>query len=243
MLLVSDYDGTYSNNDESIYLNNEAIEKFMKDGNTFVLSSGRSYTSLLKETIDYEIPYHYLGTNNGNCLFDSNGQLLYSSAIDRDILRSDAFNRMCDMSNRTRYYYEKVASDEYYPSRPINTVVFMINKRRITRKTVEALKELRNIAEDYEISDYPYQDVLCFFMKKKDVSKATGVEYLERNLQIPKKDIFTVGDAINDLEMIREYNGYQIGDRMSLSEVALDSYDTVHRLVKDIRSNKVKRRY
>ena len=70
MLLVSDYDGTYSNNDESIYLNNEAIEKFMKDGNTFVLSSGRSYTSLLKETIDYEIPYHYLGTNNGNCLFD-----------------------------------------------------------------------------------------------------------------------------------------------------------------------------
>ena len=47
MLLVSDYDGTYSNNDESIYLNNEAIEKFMKDGNTFVLSSGRSYTSLL----------------------------------------------------------------------------------------------------------------------------------------------------------------------------------------------------
>ena len=55
MLLVSDYDGTYSNNDDSIYLNNEAIEKFMKDGNTFVLSSGRSYTSLLKETIDYRI--------------------------------------------------------------------------------------------------------------------------------------------------------------------------------------------
>lgn len=81
------------------------------------------------------------------------------------------------------------------------------------------------------------------FYEKKDVSKATGVEYLERNLQIPKKDIFTVGDAINDLEMIREYNGYQIGDRMSLSEVALDSYDTVHRLVKDIRSSKVKRRY
>ena len=53
MLLVSDYDGTYSNNDDSIYLNNEAIEKFMKDGNTFVLSSGRSYTSLLKETIYY----------------------------------------------------------------------------------------------------------------------------------------------------------------------------------------------
>lgn len=243
MLLVSDYDGTYRNNDDSIYLNNEEIEKFMKEGNTFVLSSGRSYTSLSKEAMDYGIPYNYLGTNNGNCLFDSNGQLLYSSVIDKDTLKSDAFVKMCDLSNRTRYYYEKVVSDEYYPTRPINIVIFMINKRYVTEETVEILEELRSKAKDYEISDYLYQDTLYFLLRKKMVSKATGVEYLGRSLQMPKKDIFTVGDAINDLEMIREYNGYQIGNKAALSEVAIDSYDTVHHLVKDIRGNKIKRRY
>jgi hypothetical protein len=47
-LLVSDYDGTFANSINNIELNCKMISRFLGFGNHFVLSSGRSYNSLLK---------------------------------------------------------------------------------------------------------------------------------------------------------------------------------------------------
>ena len=42
-ILVSDYDHTFYLNDENIENNKEAVDRFRKEGNIFVIATGRSY--------------------------------------------------------------------------------------------------------------------------------------------------------------------------------------------------------
>ena len=41
-------------------LNIKRLNKFIQDGNIFLLNTGRPYDSIIKEIIKYKIPYHYL---------------------------------------------------------------------------------------------------------------------------------------------------------------------------------------
>ena len=85
-MLVSDYDGTYANGERNINLNSYAINGLLSTGHTFVLSSGRSYESLLRKTRINEIPYSYLGCADGNFLFDSEGNLLQGFFMSHEII-------------------------------------------------------------------------------------------------------------------------------------------------------------
>ena len=42
-ILVSDYDQTFYLNNEDIEINKEAVDRFRKEGNIFVIATGRSY--------------------------------------------------------------------------------------------------------------------------------------------------------------------------------------------------------
>ena len=56
-LLVCDFDGTYFKDEESILINNQEVQKWRRENNLFMLSSGRSFQSLKKMCIRYNIEY------------------------------------------------------------------------------------------------------------------------------------------------------------------------------------------
>jgi hypothetical protein len=52
---------------------------------------------------------------------------------------------------------------------------------------------------------HPNFSFLC--VKPKGISKSSGINYLKRKHKIKKEDIYTIGDSLNDYEMIKDYHG------------------------------------
>ena len=75
------------------------------------------------------------------------------------------------------------------------------------------------------------------------VNKGKSIKLLGKQLGIPKEEIYTIGDNTNDFELIRDYNGYRIGDHPDIIDVSLRKYDAVHQLIDDINKRKVLKRW
>lgn len=241
-ILVSDYDGTFANSSENIRLNCQKIYSFLEDGNTFVLSSGRDYSSLLRQVTHYGIPYSYLATADGSYLFDRKGNSLLSHKMSHDIVSSA--DRLKDISNckRLDYAYEREYSPLYRENDDISSISFVIDVSNVTREFDKEFIHLQENNPSYDFCTYGYGSEVYYMIKCKGMSKSSPILYLQKHLAVPKEDIFTIGDGLNDLEMIRDFNGFVIGDNEELNSCSLKRYDAVFSLVDDISKNLVKRR-
>ena len=241
-MLFSDYDGTFANTTKNISINCDAVANYMKRGNVFVLSSGRSFNSLFKKTIEHNIPYDYLACADGSYLFDKNGNLLLSHYVSHDAVSQVRELEDLAKFDRIDYTYERDYSVVYDNNEKIASISFVIKDKNINSKLNKRFLELKRENPQYDYVVYGFEDISYYMIKAKGISKSAPIAYLEDKLMVPKREIFTVGDGINDLEMIRDYNGFMIGDRIVLYDVALGKYDSVFGLVDDIINKKVKRR-
>lgn len=241
-MLVSDYDGTYANGERNINLNSYAINGLLSTGHTFVLSSGRSYESLLRKTRINSIPYSYLGCADGNFLFDSEGNLLQGFFMSHEIVDKIQKLKNVGAYERIDYTYEREYSTTYKPNEELGSISFVIKKSKITDELLREYNKLKEENPDYNFMPYSYDDTMYFMIRPKGISKSSPIIYLQNQLQIPTSEIFTIGDGDNDLEMIRDYNGFVIGSNERLHEVALGEYHSVHDLADDIAKKRVKRR-
>lgn len=242
-LLVSDYDGTLFTDERSMKINVKRIEAFVKEGNLFMLSSGRSFESLMGKVEEHNIPISYLATEDGSHLFDKNGTLLHEELMDLDIEDEihglKALNRHYGMQyGTTRKYYES------YPGLPVSSINFILNEDMINRQFNREWKRLEKAHKDrYEFLVYGYDSIYYYCIKPKGIDKAKPVDKLSEILELNKSSIFTIGDGDNDMPMIVKYNGYMIGDNEPLKKCSLKCYNEVYELIDDIEKQKVIRRW
>lgn len=69
-ILVSDYDRTFYLNKEGIKKNIETVEKFRKNGNLFVIATGRSFLDFKRKQYKYHFDYDYVILNHGATILD-----------------------------------------------------------------------------------------------------------------------------------------------------------------------------
>ncbi len=241
-LLVSDFDGTLHTNDINIKINIKRIQEFINNGNLFMLSSGRSYNSLMGKVIKYNIPYNFLATEDGSHLFDNKGNVLHEDIMDKSIVNEiniiRSLNKHKDIQFGTTY--------EYYSEDkglPVSSINFVIDKNMINKtfnKEWSCLK--RKHSNEYEFLIYGYGNEYYYCIKDKGIDKKKPVDELAKILKLDFNNIFTIGDGDNDFPMIMHYNGYMIGDNESLKKVALKCYNEVYELIDDIENQKIKRR-
>ena len=241
-LLVSDYDGTLDNNYHNLLLNIEAIKEFMNNGNKFVLSSGRDFRKLKMVTDKYNIPYDYLSTCDGTYLFDSNDDLVYRHMINRSILNKTSKLQKLDGIDYIEYSYPRSHSRDLIKGENLGGITFVIEKENIPRNVLNEFNRLKKENhKDYEFFIYnTFKNFLV--IRVKGISKSTPVSYLRKKLDIDYDNIYTIGNDLNDFPMIRDYNGYIVGNRVELENIALNRYNAVYELVNDIEKQKVKRR-
>lgn len=240
-LLVSDFDGTITTRENDIKINCTLIAKFMQDGNVFALSSGRSYQSLMTVVHKYGIAHNYLSCFDGICTYKNDGELLWKYEMNKEII--DKLSNLTKLNLHKSIYY--VYGDDYQEKKtnlPISGISILVKLEKLNSEFKREFAKLKEENKKYDFLTYPYGDEIFFIIKPSGINKSTSVEDLRRYLNIDKDDVFTVGDSLNDLEMIRDYNGYAIGDNKKLKEVAVDSYENVYTLINDIQKGKVKRR-
>ena len=84
-LLATDYDGTLKKNNHSLYLNLDAIDRFRSQGTKLAIVTGRSFSSIKKEILNYDINYDYVSCNNGLIVFDNNDNIINRKTLDNKI--------------------------------------------------------------------------------------------------------------------------------------------------------------
>ena len=227
-LLVSDYDQTLSMDDITIKLNIKKINEFRKNGNLFMLSTGRDYQSIKKEIKKYNINYDYLSCSDGTSLYDTSDNIFLAKLDYEDLKKTEYLK----LKYKLMISFFDINSDE---SRLPEERIIEIKSPSYKKIMAEILPYF----DKYLInSDYKcYYN--CILIKPKGVNKSTTIAYLEKKLDLSKKDIFTIGDHDNDSEMIRDYNGFSmLWGTKKAKEYSLKNYLIMCGLLNDIEKQK-----
>ena len=202
-ILISDYDGTFYQNDLDIKKNIDKVNEFRTLGNLFVLATGRSYVDLKQKIDKYKIPYDYLILNHGALLLSKDLEIIKVFTLDKEL--SDS---ILDYANNNKDIYDVVL---------INTF-----KKRVddTSNVVKILLKLYSYEKAFEVKNYideSYTNIRSYLVRDEDyylveivsseASKSFMIEKILEKEKIVKKNVFTIGDGINDIDMIKNYNG------------------------------------
>ena len=204
-ILISDYDGTFYQNDIDTKKNIDKVNEFRTLDNLFVLATGRSYVDLKQKIDKYEIPYDYLILNHGALLLSKDLEILKVFTLDKELVDSIL---------------------EYANNKDIYDVILIsaFDKNvKDTSNIVKIMLKLYSYDKALEVKNYidkSYTNIKSYFISEDNhylvevvsnkASKSLMIDKILDKEEIVKKNVYTIGDGINDIEMIRDYNGYRV---------------------------------
>ncbi len=200
-LLVSDYDGTFNEDNKlsKINKNIEAVKRFMDSGNIFAFATGRNYDSIKKEITKYHIPYNYLICSNGSIVFDHKDRVLFQNTILVDTVKKTLryLNKLGFVKSlELRDAYGRSTSDYNNVCEIVCTLKF--------KNSLDARMVREEIAF---LNSFSFMNVIMF---KEELDKKDGIYVVSGIEGIGKEDIYTIGDASNDRGMLEEFNGFKM---------------------------------
>lgn len=226
-LLVSDFDGTYFTDDINIKKNNQKIKEFRKNGNLFMLSSGRSYNSLKKMCIKYNIEYDYLSCGDGSILYDNNDNIVIKFNLNNDIL--DKFLSLKDLVKFDSIHYSY--PDDYYNEYLDDNLIglnLVVQNSFINTNFLNQFNILKNNYQNFDFLDYTHNGITFFCLKNKGINKSSTIKFLQKKLNLETNDIYTIGDNENDYEMLKLFQGFYIGNvSLKIQDVCIKGYNQV----------------
>ncbi len=253
-LLASDYDGTLRYGQDVMEKDIDALQEWKKDGNLFVIVTGRSYESINAQIQKYQIPVDYVITNNGGMVFDKEGKILLSQYLDYDVciqilhhikeydlVTSYVVN---DGVHRHRIVLKQGVEDHRYPNlKPDLTEAELLDMGHFAQivLSMPSIESSLDVAK--KINDLYYDQVVAYpnnyvvDIVPKDVSKASGMEFLSHFIEVEKEDVYTIGDGYNDIPLI----DYGVnGSVMAWADEDVKShakkeYNSICELIKDIK--------
>jgi len=222
-LLSSDYDGTLNVFEYDIHLNLSYIRRFMKEGNIFVLNTGREFKRIMPEIEKYDIPYNYLSCTDGNLLLNSRNEVIYSTNMHDDI---------SDMVYELKQKFPNIGLEpimHYGNILEYQLVTSEINEKLLLH--LEKICLLHNLC----YKTFHIKNKLYVYIGHREITKSSVIEEIMNLEKISKCDIFTIGDDMNDFEMIRDFNGYTFSwGNGKLKAVSQGECSSVADLVKKI---------
>lgn len=199
-VLVSDFDDTLYTNDYEKNL--ESINKFMQDGNIFIIATGRNFKSITTKLKEKNFLCNFYICKDGSSIYDSNFNLIYRKDID-----SKSVKGIIDilLKNNLKVYVDDTLN--YLTN-------YNISPNAIIAKIEDRSKEdsiLNEILKKYPVYGYLSRNWINIINKNN--SKANAIKFIINKYDLGN-DIYVVGDAVNDLSMLTEFNGYVIGDKL-----------------------------
>lgn len=223
ILLVTDYDNTYELHYEGLDLNKifnnnyNSVDDFVKSKNKFVIASGRHFDAM-KQTIDEKkIYFDYLITNNGAELYDKDYKLLYALPIDSVSLHTlQSLETKLNILFRHPYKSDLITSANIY-----------FEKRHIFEKIKKYLqKNLYNCIIEYKFPKIKIINDKC--------DKVIPIKIIQQIEKIESEKVYTIGDDINDIEMIKLYNGYSLYTANPIVKIiAKKSYESLSSFIEN----------
>lgn len=228
-LLATDYDGTLKKNNHSLYLNLDAIDRFRNQGNKLAIVTGRSFSSIKKEILNYDINYDYVSCNNGLIVFDNNDNIINRKTLDNKIA-----NIILDELEKDDSVVHINTYGDYEKVNNINNILEFSVRFKSRRQALLFKKYIED----------KLKEVRCINFENRlfigsDITKKDAVSFIHNLENIDKIKVYTIGDDINDLEMLKEFNGYKIfntNPRMIFNNIPVtkDVYTLIKKIDKKV---------
>lgn len=234
-IIFSDYDGTIKPffNNPNIFekitfkKNLSTINKFIDNGNQFVITTGRSTNSILEEIKKYNINFSYLTTYDGRVTLDKNLNILETKKIDKEILKilKKVIENDKLVENATIY-------NEFGVVKKIDSVVLVSLSSKYNHNVKKLLNEIFANEKSIDIIDNYYHNEILIAVKS---DKIDGAKFLIKQNNWNLGDIYSVGDSKNDLELLTEFEGYRMRHSHNSLLVPVENVtSSVHKLIKRI---------
>ncbi len=228
-ILVSDYDQTFYLNDEDIEMNKKAVSKFRKEGNIFVIATGRNYFDFHNKVELYNFEYDYVIINHGATILDKNGNVLANFSINNEIINK--IKEDLQLEKSIKYFCcSKLESRVDFEHRDLTKIGVIYNSKE---EAMFMNNIINNKYSNYVNSYYVTKNSVEIISNK--TNKSNAINLLLDRLNILKENIYTIGDGYSDIEMIKNFNGYAIINAVDeLKELAIKEYESVSNLIDEI---------
>ncbi len=193
--IISDFDGTL--HDQNFEKNIESIKKFVSSGNIFIINTGRTYESIYNAIKDYAIPYKYLICGDGAVIYDKSGHKIYDKYID-DTLKKQILESLTKYKDTREIVFDNNYTLIQNSNEKISRAFIKLTDIKSDQKIADELNNNKNIKS--------YLSAHWINISSKEINKMVAIEYLEKKENLGT--IYTIGDSVNDIEMLLKYNGY-----------------------------------
>jgi HAD superfamily hydrolase (TIGR01484 family) len=199
-ILVSDFDKTLFTDEYE--LNIELVNKFISEGNIFIIATGRPIYLLKPDMEKHNINYHYLICNDGAVIFDKEDKKIYEDNINNEDGKKIFYELQNDL-NLEKVFIDTTSDFSIDTNDTFNGIVALPIDRKKAYGTI-----------DYLCNKYPsiqgYLSHKWINILTKNASKGHAIKLLADINHWNTNEIITVGDNKNDLSMSHDFNSYAI---------------------------------
>jgi HAD hydrolase, family IIB len=229
-VLASDFDNTLFVEEEISFEENiKSIREFMLMGNIFIIITGRSYTDLKQMLNKYKIPYNYLFCEDGARIYNNMDLCIDEVKINHEKVE----NILEILENYNCGYILDDGIEETTDTKNVVKVVIPYTDKKL------ASKILRDITKHVEIYGYISNNYINIISHK--INKYLSLKKFIKIEEIKEKDLYVIGDNINDLEMLENFNGVIMKKHSKdLNKINKKEVDSLNVFIDDLLKNKFK---
>ena len=191
-LIISDFDGTLY--DENYNENIKFLES-IKQNYDIVIATGRNFKSL-KGDLKINCPYYIC--NDGGYILDDNKNIIYKNYIDDESIKI-IYERMKNLGYND-YFFDYIDHFDTELNTNVNKLSIRIKGNKTKEHIEYLLKDINNV--------YAYISTNWINILSTDSTKEKAIKKLLKLTNYDK--IYVVGNEINDIGMLKKYNGYLI---------------------------------
>ncbi len=241
-VLASDYDGTL-NYGGITKAKIDAITRWQKEGNLFVLVTGRGAVDALNMREAEWYPCDYILANNGAIIMDNKGNIIADKRCDESIAKTFVealFGVGCEWCcvhfDKDFFYVCKrdatAKEKNGYTLDNMPNVPFFTQINTALNNFDEAKTVTQYIKDKFGKYLNPLQNGRCIDIVSAETDKARGIYMLLEAVNAQYCDVVTVGDNINDEHMIKEFRSYAMANGVDyIKSIANDITTGIDKLI------------
>ena len=222
-IVVSDYDGTLVNDNKEITPKTlKAVNDFVKRGGIFIVCTGRMTTGIDHYLKDYGLECLLASYNGGELINLVNGEVLYSYPIDTDTcynvfklfeelgVKGHSYDKgtfVSERGDKRIEFYQKMQGTE-----PIivDKISDYVKREKVSCVKILAFDDKDILDKHYDTIKKSFRDLevvrsndLQIDINLKGVTKGNAIKLIADRLKVKVEDILAVGDAGNDVSMLK----------------------------------------
>lgn len=242
-IAASDFDGTLFREQTISREDREAIRRWRAAGHVFGIVTGRGREMLLQDAAPFAVPCDFLVCNNGADVYGADARSLYRAPLPKgvaDILLKHpgaAACRLCVFFAGPSFYghAEKtsawIVKNVSLPLLPPQELARLPGVHQISLAYAEpeqAEAAIPALSRSLKGKAALHRSGVCIDITAPDVSKAAGMEHLLMLRRWETAEVLVIGDAGNDVPMIRRFGGYAVDNAgQEIRETAKGVYPSV----------------